>query len=304
MRRIWRSAPKAGRGVENYTMLWKGFEMHLVIGSLSDNKIRRAAQYSWNWTVEAQHRVPSIRKRKWSLKEFCTCDSFHHFFSIKLGWCFQTTYLGTHAAVALKQELIPGKQTRWSPSQNQWNYESLLQKDVFKIWVLFQGINSCNAINLLIRESQPQSPPASLSTSCCSLCPWKQSPVSNPFHLPQSYEPDELTKEMAHLEGLMKDLNAITTAWPPSPGHDSRLFHKSWDLALEHKELYSKKNTEEEGQHIESIPRKQRNQLVHLCYSWSKRDDLPGHHPVTKSHQVEFHLPAESRQDGTQQAEI
>lgn len=29
---------------------------------------------------------------------------------------------------------------------------------------------------------------------------------------PQSYEPDELTKEMAHLEGLMKDLNAITTA--------------------------------------------------------------------------------------------
>ncbi|XP_015494375.1 neogenin isoform X7 [Parus major] len=27
-----------------------------------------------------------------------------------------------------------------------------------------------------------------------------------------SYEPDELTKEMAHLEGLMKDLNAITTA--------------------------------------------------------------------------------------------
>lgn len=130
MRRIWRSAPKAGKGVENYTMLWKGFEMHLVIGSLSDNKIRRAAQYSWNWTVEAQHRVPSIRKRKWSLKEFCTCDSFHHFFSIKLGWCFQTTYLGTHAAVALKQELIPGKQTRWSPSQNQWNYESLLQKDV------------------------------------------------------------------------------------------------------------------------------------------------------------------------------
>lgn len=43
---------------------------------------------------------------------------------------------------------------------------------------------------------------------------------------------------MAHLEGLMKDLNAITTAWPPSPGHDSRQFHKSWDSALEHKELY------------------------------------------------------------------
>ncbi|XP_008335275.1 neogenin 1a isoform X3 [Cynoglossus semilaevis] len=35
---------------------------------------------------------------------------------------------------------------------------------------------------------------------------------SNPVPLPQSYEPDELTEEMAHLEGLMKDLNAITTA--------------------------------------------------------------------------------------------
>uniref|UniRef100_A0A7N5ZV81 Neogenin 1b n=1 Tax=Anabas testudineus TaxID=64144 RepID=A0A7N5ZV81_ANATE len=34
----------------------------------------------------------------------------------------------------------------------------------------------------------------------------------NPVPLPQSYEPDELTEEMAHLEGLMKDLNAITTA--------------------------------------------------------------------------------------------
>uniref|UniRef100_A0A8C6KQC0 Neogenin 1a n=1 Tax=Nothobranchius furzeri TaxID=105023 RepID=A0A8C6KQC0_NOTFU len=30
--------------------------------------------------------------------------------------------------------------------------------------------------------------------------------------LEDSYEPDELTEEMAHLEGLMKDLNAITTA--------------------------------------------------------------------------------------------
>lgn len=60
-----------------------------------------------------------------------------------------------------------------------------------------------------------------------------------------------------------------------------------------------KKNTEE-GQHIESIPRRQRNQLVHLCYSWSKRNDLPGHHPVTKSHQAEFHSPAESMQDGTE----
>lgn len=211
------------------------------------------------------------------------------------------TCLGTRAAIALKEELIPGKQTRWSQSQNQWNYESLLQKAVFNIWVLFQGINFCNAINLLSRESEPQSPPASLSTSFCSLCQRKQSPGSNPFPLSQSYEPDELTKEMAHLEGLMKDLNAITTAWPPSPGHDSRLFHTSWDSALEHKELYSKKkiNTEE-GQHIESIPRRQRNQLVHLCYSWSQRNDLPGHHPVTKSHQAEFHLPAESMQDGTE----
>uniref|UniRef100_A0A672LBM0 Neogenin-like n=1 Tax=Sinocyclocheilus grahami TaxID=75366 RepID=A0A672LBM0_SINGR len=35
---------------------------------------------------------------------------------------------------------------------------------------------------------------------------------SNLLHLPQNYETDELTEEMAHLEGLMKDLNAITTA--------------------------------------------------------------------------------------------
>ncbi|XP_076012449.1 neogenin 1a isoform X2 [Genypterus blacodes] len=42
-------------------------------------------------------------------------------------------------------------------------------------------------------------------------CP-SPAPRSNPVTLPQSYEPDELTEEMAHLEGLMKDLNAITTA--------------------------------------------------------------------------------------------
>ncbi|KAM6979590.1 neogenin 1a [Aplochiton taeniatus] len=42
-------------------------------------------------------------------------------------------------------------------------------------------------------------------------CP-SPAPRSNPIPLPQSYEPDELTEEMAHLEGLMKDLNAITTA--------------------------------------------------------------------------------------------
>lgn len=37
-------------------------------------------------------------------------------------------------------------------------------------------------------------------------------PRSNLLHLLQNYETDELTEEMAHLEGLMKDLNAITTA--------------------------------------------------------------------------------------------
>ncbi|KAK0142265.1 Neogenin [Merluccius polli] len=42
-------------------------------------------------------------------------------------------------------------------------------------------------------------------------CP-SPAPRSNPVPLPQSYEPHELTEEMAHLEGLMKDLNAITTA--------------------------------------------------------------------------------------------
>ncbi|XP_069382212.1 neogenin 1a isoform X9 [Paralichthys olivaceus] len=42
-------------------------------------------------------------------------------------------------------------------------------------------------------------------------CP-SPAPRSNPVPLPQNYEPDELTEEMAHLEGLMKDLNAITTA--------------------------------------------------------------------------------------------
>ncbi|XP_034015789.1 neogenin 1a isoform X3 [Thalassophryne amazonica] len=42
-------------------------------------------------------------------------------------------------------------------------------------------------------------------------CP-SPAPRSNPVPLLQSYEPDELTEEMAHLEGLMKDLNAITTA--------------------------------------------------------------------------------------------
>lgn len=43
---------------------------------------------------------------------------------------------------------------------------------------------------------------------------------------------------MAHLEGLMKDLNAITTAWWPSPGHDSSLSLEVLELNLENKELY------------------------------------------------------------------
>ncbi len=41
-------------------------------------------------------------------------------------------------------------------------------------------------------------------------------PRSNLLHLSQNYETDELMEEMAHLEGLMKDLNAITTAWAQS----------------------------------------------------------------------------------------
>ncbi|CAL9698305.1 unnamed protein product [Knipowitschia caucasica] len=48
---------------------------------------------------------------------------------------------------------------------------------------------------------------ASLTPSSAS-----RSNAPPPVPLPQSYEPDELTEEMAHLEGLMKDLNAITTA--------------------------------------------------------------------------------------------
>lgn len=43
---------------------------------------------------------------------------------------------------------------------------------------------------------------------------------------------------MAHLEGLMKDLNAITTAWRPSPGHDSRTESRSLGTQLRNKELY------------------------------------------------------------------
>ncbi|KAG1941378.1 neogenin [Pimephales promelas] len=42
--------------------------------------------------------------------------------------------------------------------------------------------------------------------------PQPHPPRSNLLHLLQNYETDELTEEMAHLEGLMKDLNAITTA--------------------------------------------------------------------------------------------
>jgi len=69
---------------------------------------------------------------------------------------------------------------------------------------------------LLIHVSGSQSTPESLTISSYFLfCPSLKKAghlANNSLHLPQNYEPDELTKEMAHLEGLMKDLNAITTA--------------------------------------------------------------------------------------------
>uniref|UniRef100_A0A8C9YZ43 Neogenin 1a n=1 Tax=Sander lucioperca TaxID=283035 RepID=A0A8C9YZ43_SANLU len=57
----------------------------------------------------------------------------------------------------------------------------------------------------------PSLPPSLQVLASLAPCP-SPAPRSNPVPLPQSYEPDELTEEMAHLEGLMKDLNAITTA--------------------------------------------------------------------------------------------
>uniref|UniRef100_A0AAV2MMH4 ribonuclease H n=1 Tax=Knipowitschia caucasica TaxID=637954 RepID=A0AAV2MMH4_KNICA len=60
----------------------------------------------------------------------------------------------------------------------------------------------------------PPSSPLALLQVLASLTPSSasRSNAPPPVPLPQSYEPDELTEEMAHLEGLMKDLNAITTA--------------------------------------------------------------------------------------------
>ena len=66
---------------------------------------------------------------------------------------------------------------------------------------------------LLLSSPPLSSPPSPCLQVLASLppCP-SPAPRSNPVPLPQNYEPDELTEEMAHLEGLMKDLNAITTA--------------------------------------------------------------------------------------------
>lgn len=55
--------------------------------------------------------------------------------------------------------------------------------------------------------------------SCRILCCGHNSNPDAPLHasLSKAYRTDELSEEMAHLEGLMKDLNAITTAWPCQP---------------------------------------------------------------------------------------
>uniref|UniRef100_A0AAV2LVG1 Neogenin C-terminal domain-containing protein n=1 Tax=Knipowitschia caucasica TaxID=637954 RepID=A0AAV2LVG1_KNICA len=68
-------------------------------------------------------------------------------------------------------------------------------------------------LGLPLSPSPPSSPLALLQV-LASLTPSSasRSNAPPPVPLPQSYEPDELTEEMAHLEGLMKDLNAITTA--------------------------------------------------------------------------------------------
>lgn len=51
-----------------------------------------------------------------------------------------------------------------------------------------------------------------LSLRClASLSPNSNSARLAWLSLSQTYETDELSEEMAHLEGLMKDLNAITT---------------------------------------------------------------------------------------------
>lgn len=63
---------------------------------------------------------------------------------------------------------------------------------------------------------------------------------------------------MAHLEGLMKDLNAITTAWWPSPGHDSSLSLEVWNLTLK-----TRNCTEYERTALESRSQ-QTSQCLHM----------------------------------------
>uniref|UniRef100_A0A7N6A1J1 Neogenin 1b n=1 Tax=Anabas testudineus TaxID=64144 RepID=A0A7N6A1J1_ANATE len=67
----------------------------------------------------------------------------------------------------------------------------------------------------LLAQTGPPTHPHVVKTASIGTLGRTRTPMAvtvNPVPLPQSYEPDELTEEMAHLEGLMKDLNAITTA--------------------------------------------------------------------------------------------
>ncbi|XP_077447826.1 neogenin 1a isoform X12 [Stigmatopora argus] len=78
----------------------------------------------------------------------------------------------------------------------------------------------------LLAQTGPPSHPHVVKTACIGTLGRTRTPmmvnVPNAPDVPEtskmledvdsSYEPDELTEEMAHLEGLMKDLNAITTA--------------------------------------------------------------------------------------------
>uniref|UniRef100_A0A8C9Z2N2 Neogenin 1a n=1 Tax=Sander lucioperca TaxID=283035 RepID=A0A8C9Z2N2_SANLU len=78
----------------------------------------------------------------------------------------------------------------------------------------------------LLAQTGPPTHPHVVKTACIGTLGRTRTPmvvtVPNAPDVPEtskmledvdsSYEPDELTEEMAHLEGLMKDLNAITTA--------------------------------------------------------------------------------------------
>ncbi|XP_032379245.1 neogenin 1a isoform X11 [Etheostoma spectabile] len=78
----------------------------------------------------------------------------------------------------------------------------------------------------LLTQTGPPTHPHVVKTACIGTLGRTRTPmvvtVPNAPDVPEtskmledvdsSYEPDELTEEMAHLEGLMKDLNAITTA--------------------------------------------------------------------------------------------